>query len=209
MAGSAWQSRQGRRVHRLRVGGQVLVIALERPPGRRELVQQAWLADRVVGVAGLRRVEAVWHLGPGTAIISVVVVDAEGAAADHRDVVALARMHHAVVVRRRAIRGGITVDVRCKALPDDLRRRLVLLDDRDDVVVARDRAAAVGLFTTVAAAGVTCARIRAAATPESRAERRAGGLRIMDRASVLWPQQAVGNGNPDSSNDGSASMAAV
>lgn len=140
MAGSAWQSRQGRRVHRLRVGGQVLVIALEHPPGRRELVQQAWLADRVVGVAGLRRVEAVWRLGPGTAIISVVVVDAEGAAADHRDVVALALMHHAVVVRRRAIRGGITVDVRCKALPDDLRRRLVLLDDRDDVVVARDRA---------------------------------------------------------------------
>ncbi len=94
-------------------------------------------AHRVVDVAGLAGVIAERARGAGDAVPGVVVVDAEGVAAQQGHVVRFAGMHFGVEG------GGVSVarrqagDVRRQGRIHHLGVVLVLLEDDEDVRVAR------------------------------------------------------------------------
>ena len=94
--------------------------------------------DGVIGVARLAAREGAGSVGrPRLAVERIVVVDAEGVAAEQGDVVGLARMHLPVEVRRIAVGLGQARDVGGRDAADDLVVFLVLLDDHHHVVEAR------------------------------------------------------------------------
>ncbi len=93
--------------------------------------------DRVLGIAGLRGVIAHRPLGSGGAVVGVVIVDAEGVAAEQGDIVRLAGMHLGVEVGGVAVALGEFGDVRRGLGIEYLAVVLVLLEDDEDVLVAR------------------------------------------------------------------------
>ena len=104
-----------------------------------ELVGEAWCIDRMIGEVRCIRPLAHRICLMRLAEIRVVVMDAESVPAQHGDIVSLARMHHAVILRRQAILLGECREPRRKRLADDVGKPLVLLDDDEDVVVVRHR----------------------------------------------------------------------
>ena len=103
-----------------------------------ELIHEAALGDGVIHVicpTGCRA-ERITRLR--RAVIGIVVVYAEGIAAEHGDVVGLTRMDLGIELRRETVLLGETVDVRCDRLvADDLRVALILLDDQKNMLVTR------------------------------------------------------------------------
>ena len=102
-----------------------------------ELIAQMRRTDGVVDVAGRRRERAVAVLQTGLAVEGVVVVDAEVVAAEQGDIVAFAGMGLAVEPRSVAIGLGQARDIRRDLDAHDLPVVLVLLDDDEDVLIAR------------------------------------------------------------------------
>ena len=105
-----------------------------------QLVDEAARRDRVIGIrpdGGLGAAVAV-RISPG-AIPGVVIVNAEGIAADHGDVISLARVHLGVELRGQAVSHGQSIDVGRVGIADDLLVAAVLENDEEDMFVPRQR----------------------------------------------------------------------